>query len=137
MANLKLSTTVRNNRLDQISSFAGASAVLKIFTGTQPAGGGSETTLLAQLTCGVAGFAPAAAAGQITLSSITDDTNADATGTATWFRIETSGGTFVMDGDVSTIAAGTGDMQLDSTSIVVNGTVSMSGPNTLTDGNAA
>lgn len=137
MANLKLSTTLRNNMLDEITSFAGTSALLRIYSGTQPAGGGTVTTQLASLTCDATAFAGSAAAGTLTLNGITADTAADATGTATWFRITTSGGTFVMDGDVSTTAAGTGDLQIDSTSIVLNGTVSLSGPNQIIAPNAS
>lgn len=122
--------------LDEITSYAGTSAALKILSGTQPGGGGAETTVLAELTCDVTAFAPAASAGVLTLNGITGATAA-ATGTGTWFRIETSGATWVMDGDVSTIAAGTGDLQLDDTSIVLNGNVALGGPNTITAPNAA
>lgn len=137
MANLKFSTALRNAMLDVITSTAGASAVIKIYSGTQPAGGGTATTLLAQLTCDATAFAAAASGGVLTLNGVTADSAANASGTATWFRIETSGGTFVIDGDISTTAAGTGDMQLDSTAIVLNATVSLAGPNTITAGNAA
>ena len=137
MANLKISTTIRNNMMDEISSFLGASAVLKIMSGTQPAGGGAETTVLAQLTCDVSAFAAAAASGVLTLNGITADTSAAASGVATWFRLETSGGSFGIDGDISTVADGTGDMQLDDVNVVLNGTVAMTGPNTFTAPNAA
>jgi len=137
MSNLKLSTTLRNNILDEITGYAGGSAILKIMSGTQPAGGGAETTVLAQLTCN-ATFAAAAASGVLTLNSITADSSANASGTATWYRIyQSDGTTFVMDGDVSTTAAGTGDLQLDDTSIVLGGTVALGGPNTITAPNAA
>lgn len=137
MSNLKLSTTLRNNRLDEITGYAGANAILKIYSGTQPAGGGAETTILAQLTCN-ATFAAAAASGVLTLNGISSDTSANANGTATWFRIyQSDGTTWVLDGDVSTQAAGTGDLQLDDTSIVLGGTVALGGPNTLTEANAA
>ena len=123
--------------LDEITSYAGGSAILKILSGTQPAGGGAETTVLAQLTCN-ATFAPAATSGVLTLNSITADSSANATGTATWFRIyQSDGTTWVIDGDVSTTAAGTGDLQLDDTSIVLGGTVALGGPNTVTAPNAA
>lgn len=138
MANLKLSTTIRNNMMDEISTFAGTSAILKIFSGSQPAGGGAETTVLAELVCDASAFAAAAVAGILTLNSITADSAADATGTATWFRFyQSDGTTFAIDGDITTQVAGTGDLQLDDTSIVLNGTVSLSGPNTLTAQNAA
>ena len=123
--------------LDEITSYAGTSALLNIYSGTQPAGGGTVTTKLAGLVCDATAFAGAAAAGTLTLSGITADSAADATGTATWFRITTSGATWVMDGDVSTTAAGTGDLQLDDTSIVLNGNVALGGPNSITAGNAA
>jgi len=123
--------------LDEITTYAGASAELKIFSGTQPAGGGAETTVLAELDCDVTAFAAAAAGGVLTLNGITADTAANASGVATWFRIYQTGGTvWVMDGDVSA-TGGNGDMQLDDTSIVLNGTVSLSGPNTISAPNAA
>lgn len=134
---LKLATGLRNNRLDEITAFAGTSAILTIYSGTQPSGGGTPTTLLAQLTCNASQFAPAASGGVLTLSSVASETNAPNSGTATWFRITKSDGTtWVMDGSVSTTNAG-GDLQLDDTAVVATGTVALSGPNTLTDGNAA
>ena len=129
-----LHATLRNNRLNQITSRAGANAILRIYGGSRPATSGAETTVLAQLTCN-ATFAPAAAGGVLTLNPITSDTSANDTGTATWFRIIASDGTtIVLDGSVSTIAAGTGDMQLDSVSIVLGGTVAISS-GSFTEGN--
>ena len=131
-----MADTLRNNRLDEITGYAGASAILKILSGTKPAGGGAETTVLAQLTCNAV-FAPAATGGVLTLNSITADSSANASGTATWARIyQSDGTTYVMDMDVSTTAAGTGDLQLDDTSIVLGGTVALGGPNTITEANA-
>ena len=136
MSNLKMSATLRNNMLDEITGYAGASAILKIYSGTQPATGGAETTVLAQLTCN-ATFAAAASAGVLTLNSITADSSANASGTATWFRIyQSDGTTHVLDGDVSTTAAGTGDLQLDDTAIVLGGTVALGGPNSVTAPNS-
>ena len=132
---LGLNTTLRNNMLDEITALAGASAILRIYSGTQPATGGTETTILAQLTCNST-VAPAASSGVLTLNSISSDTSANATGTATWFRILDSGATTaVLDGTVSTVAAGTGDLQLDDTSIVLGGTVAISSA-TVTAGNS-
>lgn len=136
MSNLGLDTTLRNNMLDEITSYAGSSAVLRIYSGTQPATAGAETTILAQLTCN-ATLAAAAASGVLTLNSITADSSANATGTATWARLyQSDATTHVMDMDVSTTAAGTGDLQLDDTSIVLGGTVALGGPNTITAPNA-
>ena len=127
---LGYSTTLRNAQLDAITTAAGASATIKIYNGTRPATGGTATTLLATLTCN-ATFAPASSGGVLTLNSITSGTAA-ATGTATWFRLATSGGTFVMDGDVGTSGS---DLNLNSTAITSGGTVSITSF-TITCGNA-
>lgn len=120
---LGLNATLRNNMLNDITTRAGASALLRIYDGTRPATGGTATTLLAELTCN-ATFAPAASGGVLTLNAITQDSSANATGTATWFRIVASDGTtHVLDGSVSTSGS---DLNLNSTSIVATGTVSIS-----------
>jgi hypothetical protein len=132
---LGLAVTLRNNMLNQITTLAGGSAILRIYSGSRPATGGAETTILAQLTCN-ATFAPSASSGVLTLNAISSDTSANATATATWFRIYASNGTtHVLDGTVSTTVAGTGDMQLDDTSIVLGGTVAISSAS-ITAGNA-
>lgn len=136
MSNLKLNVLVRNAQLNAITTFTGGSAILRIYSGTQPSTGGAETTLLAQLTCN-ATFAPAASGGVLTLNGITAASSAAASGTASWWRLYKSDGTtHVMDGDISTLTAATGDLQLDNTSIVLGGTVALGGPNTLTCANA-
>lgn len=127
---LAFATTLRNNRLDQITSSVGASGLLRVYDGTRPATGGAATTLLAELTCN-ATFAPGAAAGLLTLNAITQDSSANATGTATWFRLTTSGGTAVVDGNVGTSGS---DLNLTTTSIVATQPVSCSSF-TITEGN--
>jgi len=118
---LGVNSTTRNLWLDDITTRAGASALLRIYDGTRPATGGAATNLLAELTCN-ATFAPAASGGVLTLNAITADASANATGTATWFRIVQSGGsTHVFDGSVGTSGA---DYNLNSTSITAGGTVS-------------
>ncbi len=107
---LGYSTTLRNARQDTITSTIGASGLLRIYDGTRPATGGTATTLLAQLTCN-ATFAPGASSGVLTLNSITTAPSAAASGTATWFRFATSGGTAHIDGSagvqVTTTITGT------------------------------
>lgn len=116
------SSTIRNAMLDAITTAAGGSALLRIYDGTRPASGGTATTKLAELTCN-ATFAPSASGGVLTLNSITQDSSADATGTATWFRIVKSDGTtFVMDGSVGTSGS---DLNLVTTSIVATQPVSV------------
>ena len=128
---LAYSTTLRNARLDAITTAAGGSALLRIYDGSRPATGGTATTLLAELTCN-ATFAPSASGGVLTLNAITADSSANATGTATWFRIVTSGATFVLDGNVGTSGS---DLNLNTTSIVSGANVSISSF-TITAGNA-
>lgn len=120
---LGVNTTTRNAWLDSITSRAGGSALLRIYDGSRPATGGTATTLLAELTCN-ATFAPAASGGVLTLNAISDDASANATGTATWFRIvQSNGTTHVLDGDVGTSGS---DLNLNTTSIIATATVSIS-----------
>ena len=118
---LAYSTTLRNARLDAITTAVGTGGLIRIYDGTRPATGGTATTLLAELT--VAGaFAAAASAGVLTVNSVTQDSSANATGTATWFRVTTSGGTAVIDGNVGTSGS---DLNLNTTSIVTGGPVAI------------
>lgn len=131
---LGIDVTIRNNMLDQILAAldAGAGAALiRIYDGSRPATGGAATTLLAELTC-TDPAAAAAAAGVLTFSSITADSSANATGTATWFRMVDSAGTFVLDGAVGTSGS---DLNLTTTSIVATQPVSITSA-TITAGNA-
>jgi hypothetical protein len=128
---LAYSAAIRNAMLDEITAAAGGSALLRIYSGSRPATGGAATTLLAQLTCN-ATFAPAASGGVLTLNAITQDSSADATGTATWFRIvKSDGATHVLDGNVGTSGS---DLNLTTTSIVAGQPVSISSF-TVTEGN--
>lgn len=102
-SNLKYSAAVKNAQMNAVTTAAGASALLLIYAGTQPASPDTaitSQTLLATLTCG-ATFAPAASGGVLTLNSITGGTGAAGAGAgtaATFFRITTSGGTALIDG---------------------------------------
>jgi hypothetical protein len=75
-----------------------------IYDGAQPTT--ADTALgaqvkLARLTFGNPAFA-AAVAGVATANAITQDSSADAAGTAAWCRVLKSDGTAVMDGSVGT-----------------------------------
>jgi len=61
-----------------------------------------------------------------TAAAITDDSDADASGTAGWFRAYDSNAVAIVDGDITTTAVGTGDMLLDDTAIVAGGTIAIS-----------
>lgn len=113
---LGIDETVRDNELDEIGAAADAgagAAILLILDGTRPATGGALTTTLATLTMSDPAFA-AATGGTLTANAITGDTSADATGTATWFRITDSVSGHVLDGDVGTSGS---DLNLNTVSI--------------------
>jgi len=114
---------LRNAQLDEvqilIDTDVGAGNLI-ILDGARPATGGAKTTTLATLPL-TDPVAPAAAAGVLTFSAITDDTSTSA-GTATWFRLEDNSGDAVVDGDVGTSGS---DLNLNSTSISAGGTVSV------------
>jgi hypothetical protein len=124
-----MSTTLRNTRLNGITTAAGSAAKLQIYNGTRPATGGAATTKLAEFTMG-SPFAPGAAAGVLS-PTLPANTTGLAASTATWARLVTSGGTFVMDMSVGASAA---DIVLSTTNITVGATLAMISA-TLTDGN--
>lgn len=129
-----MSAALRNARLDAITTAAGASAKLRLYTGTRPATGAAITsqTLLAELTCS-ATFAPAASGGVLTLNAITGDSSADASGTATWARLlKSDGTTHVLDMDVGTSGS---DFNMNSNVISAGAAVSITSA-TLTEANA-
>lgn len=128
---LAYSTTLRNAQLDAITTAIGSSGLLRIYDGTRPSTGGTATTLLAELALSTTA-AGSAASGVLTFSAISSDTSANATGTATWFRIVTSGGTHVIDGNVGTSGS---DMNFNSVSFVSGATIAVSSA-TITAGNA-
>lgn len=101
--------------VDAIDAGSGA-GTLKIYTS-------GFVTLLATLTFSDPAFG-AASNGVATANSITDDSAADATGTAAVLRIADSDTTTVCEGTVSTSGA---DLNLDETSITTNDVVACSG----------
>lgn len=127
---LAYSTTVRDNRLTQIANAAGTGALIRIYSGTRPATGGAVTTLLAELT--VAGAFGSVSGQVLTVGAVTSDASANAAGTATWFRVVTSGAAFVMDGDVGTSGS---DLNLNTTTVSVGVEVAITSF-TITAGNA-
>lgn len=131
---LAFATTLRTSRADLIDDAVNGGAgagLLRIYDGSRPATGGAATTLLAELTFSDPAFA-AASAGVLTADAITADSSANATGTATWFRLVDSTATFVMDGNVGTSGS---DLNLNSTSISTGQNVSVTSF-VITEGNA-
>ena len=128
MANFRVVTALRNARLDALKTAIDAGAgngTITIYTGTQPAN--ADTALSGQTVLGTLTFskpsAPAASAGVLTFSAITQDVQADNSGTATWARIATSTGAAVFDCDVGT--SGT-TIVLNTAAIVVLGPIQIS-----------
>ena len=135
---VQLSTTVRNAMLDAITTAAGNGCILRIYDNTSPGRPASPATavttqvVLAELTCGTP-FAGSASAGVLTLSSITQDSSANNSGTATWFRIfKSDGTTAVADGN---IALSGSDLNMSPLSITSGQPVQVTSV-TLTAGNA-
>lgn len=127
--------TVRNARLAEVTSAVGATGWLQIWDGALPATPATAPAgnLLAslQMSNPIAG---APSGGVLTMSAITDDTAANASGTPTFARIATSE-TGTTTGVVQMSAGvGSGDINFDA-AIVVAGTVSVS-TLTITDGSA-
>ena len=99
---------------------------LRIYDGTQPATADtaiSSQVLLAELRLNATAFGDAVA-GVATANAITADSSANATGTASWFRVLASDGTTVYyDGSVGTA---TSNLILNSVAIQSGATVSCS-----------
>lgn len=109
---------------------AGTAAVIEIYAGSVPAdadASGAGLTLLASLTMSATAFGAAAddtPGAIVTAAAITDDSSADATGTASCFRVKTqTGGTVVYQGTVGTSSA---DLILNTVSITAGSVVSIS-----------
>jgi hypothetical protein len=113
---LKYSVTVRNARLDAIETAIGTSAILKIRTGAPPANCATADSGTVLSTVNLpSDWLAAAASGEKSKSGTWEDTSADATGTAAHFRIYDSGGsTCHIQGTITTVAVGTGDMLVDN-----------------------
>lgn len=123
----RLSTNSRNKAcdalVDEIDAGSGA-GTLAFRTGAQPTNvGDSDTgTLLGTTTFSDPAFG-SASTGVATASSITSDTNADASGTAGHFRIKDSNAAIHSDGTCGTSGS---DINFDNNVIVAGGTIAVS-----------
>ncbi len=123
--NARTRVASRDAALDAAFPSALNSGFLRIYDGTQPTNADTALgaqVLLAELTLNATAFA-AASSGSKAANAITDDSSANATGTATWGSIVTSGGTRYMDFEVGTSGA---NLNLNSVSIVAGARVSVS-----------
>lgn len=108
----------------------GTAAVINIYSGTAPSNADaalSGNTLLAQMVCSASIFSGKTDTGtgaRGTLAAVTSDSSADATGTATFFRIlDQNAGTVCLQGTVGTTSS---DLILNTTAITAGSTVSIS-----------
>lgn len=108
---------------------AGTAAVIELYAGSVPANADASAaglTLLASMTCSAtafSGYSDTGTAGRATFAAITSDTSADATGTASCFRIKTqTGGTVIAQGTVGTSSA---DLIMNTVAVTAGSTVSI------------
>jgi hypothetical protein len=121
---ITLAATLRNNRADQITAFAGANAKLRVYTAAYGA-------LLYESLCS-ATLAPAAAAGVLTANAIGSAT-ATGAGTAAIARLyKNDGVTMVMEG--LTVGTAATNVIITNTTIAVSDVVTTSSM-TITEGN--
>jgi hypothetical protein len=122
--NPTLSNVAANAEADAACALANT-GWLRIYDGTQPANADtavSTQNILAELRFGATAFG-ASVAGVATANAITADSSANATGTATWFRVFKSDGTTALwDGSVGTSSC---NLNLDNVSIVIGGVISV------------
>lgn len=121
--NAKISEAAANAAVNAVVDLLDG-GTLRIYGGTQPADADTavtDQTLLAELTFGTPAFGDASG-GVAEANAITQDSAANATGTATWFRALTSGGATVFDGSVGTSGA---NLNLNSVAIQAGATVSV------------
>lgn len=115
---LQYSTAIRNAQLDAVESTVGASAVLRMRTGAQPANVAAADSGTVLVTMDLpSDWMAAAASGVKALSGTWQDASADATGTAGHFRIYASDGTTAHIQGSITATSGGGDIEIDNTSI--------------------
>ena len=135
-SNLKFSVALKNAQQNSITTTLGASALIDIMSGVQPATPDTAVTsqvILATLTCN-ATFAPGASTGTVTLNAITAGTGTAGAGAGTaaaWFRLKTSAAAAHIDG---TVGISGSDLNINNTSIATGQTVSCTG-GSFTNGN--
>ena len=121
--NLDITNAAASAGLDAVTALLNG-GTLRIYAGTKPATADTALgaqTLLASLPLSGTAFG-AASNGVATANAITDDSSADATGTATFFRAVNSSAVAVVDGEVGTSGS---DLNLNSTEIQSGAEVSV------------
>lgn len=133
---IQLSEAVRNARLDATETQIGTGAIVKLFTGAQPANcaAADSGTVVSTMTL-ASDWMAAAATGAKAKAGTWEDLTADNAGTVGHFRVYASNGTTCgIQGSVTNTGGG-GDMTLDNNVVAANQKITVTGF-TLTDGNA-
>lgn len=127
MANMRLAMATRNALADVFTTLidaAGAPGTITLYTGVQPTNAdqqGDGKTLLARLTFSSPAAGPSMA-GVLTFNAVAEESEAPATGRATWARIANGSGGAVFDCDVTGPGEG-GTMEINTTEIAQGGPV--------------
>ena len=126
---LRFATTLRSaiaNAIIAACDAGSGACYIEFYTGSIPTNLGDALTTQVKLGTLVCSDPSATqASGLITFGAITQDSAADAGGTAAWVYIKDSTGAIVAAGDV-TDAAGAGFVKVNTTTIVAGGPISMS-----------
>lgn len=126
MANVRLASAAQQAAGDAIVDLIdiGGAGTIQIRSGTQPATANDAATgsLLATLTWSATAFGDTSTGGVVTAATITEDTYADTTGTASWARVLSGGGATIFDCDVGTTDA---TILLNSVNLVEGAVVSI------------
>lgn len=134
--NLKFSASLRAAQQNQITSQLGANAVVRVYSGAQPASPDvaiTDQVLLASIACS-ATFAAPAVGSTLTVNPLEIGVGTVQAGDgsdATWFRIVTAGGTGHIDGSVGISGC---DMNLNNINIAKGQTITVA-TMTFTNGN--
>ena len=129
MSNLVLSTAIRTALANAIKTAIDAgsgSGVIKFYTGTMPVAGAAITSQTLIATCTLSDPCGTVTNGVLTLSSITDDSAADNTGTMTFARLLDSDNNFVADCSVGVSGSGA-VLIFNTTSVIAGGIVRVTG----------
>lgn len=121
---MQFSTPVRNARLDAIESAVGASPYLCFYTGSAPVGTTSAYTgtVVAEFVIPADWMAAASGGSKVKAGSWLGV--ASGAGTVGYFRIKDAAGVVHVQG-TCTITGGSGDMTLDSVSVVAQQTITV------------
>lgn len=129
MAIVRLAVPIQTAFITQLLTAldaGGGPGIVEIYNGTIPATVATAVTTQTKLgTLTLSDPAGTVTDGMLTLSAITQDSSADASGTATWARLKDSTGAAVADVDITTTGGG-GTLQMNNISIVAAGPILIS-----------